>query len=140
MYTTEVELAIKAPAQTVWQWLTDPALVTQYLFGTHLETDWVVGSPITYSGEWEGKPYQDKGTVLAFDPPRLLRSTYFSAMSGLEDKLENYQQVTFELTDSDGGTLLRLSQTNAKDQASADHSAENWRMILASMKQLIESA
>ena len=52
------------------------------MFGAELETDWAEGSPITWSGEWEGKPYQDKGKVLEVDPGRRLVHTHFSALSG----------------------------------------------------------
>ena len=57
-------LAIEAPPAKVWRALTDPDQVREYMHGTNLATDWVVGDPITWSGEWKGKPYMDKGTVL----------------------------------------------------------------------------
>src|SRR5205807_9908914 len=55
--------------------------------------------PITWKGEWQGKTYEDKGTVLAVEPNKLLRITHWSPMGGSEDKPENYHTVTYELAE-----------------------------------------
>ena len=38
------------------------------MFGTEVHTDWSIGGPIRWRGEWEGKAYEDKGQVLEFEP------------------------------------------------------------------------
>ncbi len=38
-------IALKAPASRVWEALTKPELIKQYLFGTDVTTDWRVGQP-----------------------------------------------------------------------------------------------
>ncbi|HXN57096.1 MAG TPA: SRPBCC domain-containing protein, partial [Candidatus Angelobacter sp.] len=60
-FTAEKRITINGSVDAVWDALTKPELVKQYLHGTNMKTDWKVGSPITWSGEWKGKPYQDKG-------------------------------------------------------------------------------
>ena len=60
--TAEIDIA--AEPDRVWETLTDPAAVKQWMFGTELDTDWQVGSPIVWKGEYEGKSYEDKGEVL----------------------------------------------------------------------------
>ena len=50
--------------------LTDPEQVRSWMVGTTLTTDWQVGSPITWQGEMDGKPYEDKGEVLEVEEPR----------------------------------------------------------------------
>ena len=65
---------VAAPAERVWNAMTDPDQVAQYMMGSRVETDWKPGSPIIWSGEWEGKPYQDKGKVLAAEPVLSSRS------------------------------------------------------------------
>jgi uncharacterized protein YndB with AHSA1/START domain len=62
-YIAQTALTINATASKVWEALTKPELVKQYLFGTEVTSDWRVGSPITYTGIWEGKKYQDKGKI-----------------------------------------------------------------------------
>src|SRR3954469_7535555 len=95
--TLKTSITINAPAQKVWQALTDPAIVKQYFFGTNVQSDWEKGSPITWTGEWQGKQYQDKGTILDITPGKYVKYSYWSSMGGTEDKLENYQNVSYDL-------------------------------------------
>src|SRR5437016_1534435 len=71
-FIAEKRVTINAPIDAVWQALIDPTLVKQYMHGTNMQTTWEVGSPITWKGEWQGKTYEDKGTVLAVEPNKLL--------------------------------------------------------------------
>ena len=71
-FVAKKRITVNAPPDVVWRALTDPAMVRQYMHGTNLQTDWTVGSPITWKGEWQGKSYEDKGTVLAVEPTKLL--------------------------------------------------------------------
>ena len=137
-FTAKVTISINAPASKVWNALTKPELIKQYLFGTQVTTDWQVGSPITYEGVWEGKPYKDKGQVLQVEPGRLLVSTFWSALSGLPDVPESYQTVSYELSAEGGGTRLTLTQDNNNTQEDANHSEQNWKMVLGEMKKLLE--
>jgi uncharacterized protein YndB with AHSA1/START domain len=134
----KVSTLIHAPAEKVWAALTQPELIKQYLFGTQVTTDWRVGSPITYRGVWEGKPYEDKGKVLELVPGRRLVSTFWSALSGTEDRPENYQTVTYELAGEDGGTRLTILQDNNHTEEEARHSEQNWQMVLEGLKKLVE--
>ena len=102
-------VTINAPRSRVWEALTQPDLIKQYLFGTEVSTDWKVGSPITYKGVWEGKAYEDKGQILQVEPEKRLVSTFWSALSGLPDRPENYQTVEYALSDEGGGTRLTLT-------------------------------
>ncbi len=135
-FSTSIE--INAQPSVIFEALTDPAKVKQYLFGTEMKTDWKVGSPITYSGEWQGQTYEDKGTVLEYEQDKLIVSTYWSGMSGAEDKPENYQHVRYEVTPLNSGAQLTLTQENIGSQESADHSEENWKMVLGELKKLCE--
>ena len=71
-HTATAEISIGAPRTRVWEALTKPELVKQYFFGTNVVTAWKIGEPILFRGEWEGKPYEDRGTVLSFEPDRSL--------------------------------------------------------------------
>ncbi len=137
-YVAKAAVSINAPVSKVWNALTNPDLIKQYLFGTHVTTDWKVGSPITYEGVWEGKAYKDKGKILQIEPNKLLVSMFWSALSGLPDVPENYQTVHYELAPEGRGTKLTLTQDNNATQADADHSTQNWSMVLDGMKQLLE--
>jgi uncharacterized protein YndB with AHSA1/START domain len=132
-------VTIDAPRAKVWDALTDPAKVRQYLHGTDLSTDWKIGSPIIWRGEWKGRAYVDKGTVLAFEPGRLLRTTHWSPLGGTEDKPENYHTVTYELAGDGDMTTLTLTQDNNATQTEADDMAEhNWGPVLRTLKEIAE--
>jgi uncharacterized protein YndB with AHSA1/START domain len=138
-FVAEATVTIDAPTSRVWDALTKPDLIKQYLFGTDVTTDWQVGSPITYQGTWEGKAYKDKGKVLQVEPGSLLVSTFWSSLSGTPDVPENYQTVRYELSPSGGRTKLTVIQDNNATQEDADHSVQNWKMVLDGMKKLLES-
>ena len=130
---------INAPTSKVWDALTKPDLIKQYMFGTQVTTDWKVGSPITYKGEWNGKAYEDKGKVLQVEPGKLLVSTFWSSLSGLTDIPENYKTVSYELSVEGRGTNLTITQDNNDSQEEANHSEQNWKMVLEGIKKLLEN-
>lgn len=130
---------IEAGRAEVWDALTKPEKVKQYMHGTNMSTDWKPGSPITWKGEWKGKPYEDKGKVIEVDPQNRLKYTHWSPMGGSEDKPENYHTVTYELSGDNGSTTLTLRQDNNATQAEADKMAEeNWGPVLDGLKQTAE--
>ena len=54
-------VAIGAGSAEVWNALVTPAAIKEYMFGTNVDSEWKEGSPIVWRGEWQGKPYEDKG-------------------------------------------------------------------------------
>ncbi len=137
-FVAKIEITINVAPEKVWEALTKPEMVKQYLFGTNLVTDWTVGGPIIYKGEWEGRPYEDKGKVLEFVPHARIVSTYWSNMSGLPDVPENYNTIVTELEEVNGGTKLTLTQDNNATEEKRDHSQKNWTMVLEKMKEILE--
>jgi uncharacterized protein YndB with AHSA1/START domain len=135
-YLSSSSIEIDLAPEKVWSGLTEPDLVRQYFFGTELASDWKVGGPITFSGAWEGKPYQDKGIVLAYDPPRFLSYSYLSSWTDLPDLPENYLTISYHLEDLGGRTKLSISQENY-DQEKAEHSRENWNHLLSALRDLL---
>lgn len=136
--TATNSIVINQPVEKVWQALTDPELIRQYLFGTEARSDWQKGSSITYTGEWKGKHYEDKGQIIDLVPNKRLHTTYLSGLSGEEDKPENYAHVIYELEEESGGTRLTIRQDHIKDEAGLQHMNENWGMVLSNMKRVLE--
>ncbi|HVZ67645.1 MAG TPA: SRPBCC family protein [Patescibacteria group bacterium] len=135
----KASIDINASPARVWEAITTPSMIKEYLFGTNVESEWKVGSQILYRGEWQGKTYEDKGTILKLEPERIFESTYWSSMGGLEDKPENYKKVTYELTPIDnGGTKVTITQDNNPTLEDKNHSEQNWTMTLESLKKLLE--
>ena len=136
---TTISVTIRAPIEEVWNALTTPELIERWFFGVDTETDWQVGSPLVHRGEWQGKPYEDKGTILRFEPPTLLVHSHWSPASGVPDRPENYQEVSWSLTDRDGATTLTVAETNLPSQEAKAISEEGWRAALTNLKDLLET-
>jgi pimeloyl-ACP methyl ester carboxylesterase/uncharacterized protein YndB with AHSA1/START domain len=130
--------SIDASRERVWNALVDPEAIEQYMFGTHVVSDWREGSPIVWKGEWQGKPYEDKGVILQFEPQRTLQYSHFSPLSGVPDKPENYHTVTVELTGDRDRTNVSLVQDKNVTEEERAHSEQNWETMLATLKEFIE--
>lgn len=131
-------ITIAAPPEDVWRALTDPAAIREYYFGSIVETDWRPGSTITWVGEYDGTAYQDHGKILEVDPPRRLRHTHFSPLSGKPDLPENNHVLTYTLTPVEGGTAVQLDQDNNGSAEAAEHAAANWMTMLEGLKKVVE--
>ena len=132
-------VTIEASRADVWDALTNPAKVKQYMHGTEMSSNWKEGSPIHWRGEWNGKAYEDKGKILEVKPQRLLKYTHWSSLGGSEDKPENYHTVTYELSGDDAKTTLVLTQDNNPTQEDADKMArDNWGPVLNGLKETAE--
>jgi uncharacterized protein YndB with AHSA1/START domain len=139
MLIAQSSIVIDASPEEVWEALTTPELIKQYFFGVDTITDWQVGSPIIHRGEWEGKLFEDKGTILQYNPPKLLQYTHWSPLSGAPDLPENYQTVSISLEERDSGTEVTIANDNAGSEESRRHSAENWHRVLKGLKDLLEN-
>jgi uncharacterized protein YndB with AHSA1/START domain len=128
---------INAPLEKVWNALTNPELVAKYLFGTKQETNWKVGSPIKWSGEYEGTKYVDKGTVLEYNANEKLSYSYLSSWSAMEDKEENYLFVVYKVNALGKNTELTITQSNYSEEKAKD-SIKNWTAVIDGLKKLVE--
>lgn len=137
--TATYEIFIQASTASVWQALTDPAIIRQYFFGTEAVSDWEVGSALLFKGVWDGREYLDKGTILQSDPLQVFRYNYFSSFSGKEDLPENYAEITYRLQEEGTGTRLLISQDGMDTEEQKAHSEQNWAMVMEGMKKLLEA-
>lgn len=135
---TKNSITINAPAAKVWDALTKPEMIKQWFFGVDTKTDWKVGSPIVHTGEYQGKPYEDKGKIVKFEPKRVLEHSHWSSMSGLPDKPENYQDVTYSLSERGSGTELTITEVNLPNEQAKAVSEKSWKGVLDSLKKLLE--
>ena len=139
----QVSILIDAAPSQVWDALTDSRKLKDFFFGSDVVTDWKVGGPIRFRGEWKGKAYEDRGTVVAFEPPRLLAYTHWSPLSGTEDRPENYHQVAFDLQPRDRETQVTLTQSSAESapppgEKSRAEFTKNWENVLRGLKRAAE--
>ena len=141
---SQVKTTVNAAPDKVWKALTNTNSFKQFFFGSDVTTDWNVGSPIRFRGNWKGNAYEDKGTIESFDVDRRLAFTHWSPLSKLEDKPENYHIVSFDLRPTKGGTEVVLTQVNKSDTEPLtpeirQEYAKNWTMVLDGLKKTVET-
>ena len=136
----KAEITIGVSSDKVWDALINPETIKKYMFGTTVISDWQEGSKIIWKGEWEGKQYEDKGKILIMEPKKKLQYSHFSPSPGVADVPENYHIVTIDLEEEDGITNVSLTQDNNADEKTKVHSEKNWKMMLASLKKLLEES
>jgi uncharacterized protein YndB with AHSA1/START domain len=134
----KVSIIINAPVGKVWDALTDPGQVIQCLSGESSDGEWKKGSPIAYTGIWEGRTEEDKGKIVGIVPEKLLHTAWFSYRSGQEDKPENSANIIYEISPENGRTLMTITQDHIASKGDLDHMQEAWRTVLAGMKNGIE--
>jgi len=140
----EVSENIHASDKEVWRALTTPSLLKKYFFGSDVESRWNAGDPITFSGEYDGKRYQDKGTIRTSRPHDELCFTHWSALAGKPDEPENYHVVTIKLDQVGHDTRVTLRQDDQDgkpvDEKTRQGFEKNWSVVLKGLKQVVESS
>lgn len=129
---------IDAPIDRVWTAITTPSEIKRWFFGVDTESDWKVGSQLVHTGEYQGKPYVDKGEILEIEPPRRLVHTHWSDVSGKPDMPEHYQVVAWDLAERYGGTQLTITEQNLPSSDAASTSEAAWAGALKALKELVE--
>jgi uncharacterized protein YndB with AHSA1/START domain len=143
--TAQVSKVIHANPSEIWKALTTPALLKSYFMGANVVSDFKVGSPITFSGEFKGRPYEDKGQIQTVEPEKKLAFSHFSPLSGQPDAPENYHLVTFDLAPTKGGgTQVTLTQANLmggvkpSDENQRAEYEKNWTGVLDGLQRVVE--
>lgn len=133
------DIEIKSTPEKLWDVLTNPEKIKEYLFGTQVQTDWEVGSPILFQGEYDGQQYTDKGNVIENKENELLKYDYWSAFSGLEDKSENYSSVTYKIEKLNENMLkFTWHQQGFSSEKGQKHTEDGLDGMLDKIKSLAE--
>lgn len=130
---------IQSTPEKVWNVLTNPENIKEYLFGTEVLTDWNIGSSIIFQGEYDGQQYKDKGNVIESKKNELLKYDYWSGFSGLEDKPENYSLVTYKIEKlNDNSVNFTWHQQGFSSEEGKCHTEQGLQSMLEKIKELAE--
>ena len=130
---------IKAAPDKVWNVLTNPEKIKEYLYGTDTVTNWEKGSEVIFHGEYDGHSYKDHGIVLENIKNQKLSYSYWSGFSGLEDKPENYSTIRYELKKTgDNETEFTWTQQGFSTEENYRHSLDGMDTLLNQIKQIAE--
>jgi uncharacterized protein YndB with AHSA1/START domain len=134
--TAQASRIIEATPDAIFRSLISPEMMKSFFFGADVASTFRVGDPITFRGSFKGKPYEDKGEILANEPPRRLSFSHFSPLNGTADSPENYHTVTFDLVPAGEATEVTLTQANLlggvkpSDLKNRGEFEKNWRTLL----------
>ena len=132
-------IEINATCESVWDTMTNPEKIKVYLYGTETNTDWKVGSPIVFQGNYEGHVYNEKGNVLEVKENELLKYNYWSSMSGTEGKIENYFIVTYRIEQlSEGKVKFTWHQEGFPTEEKRKHTESGLCTMIEQIKEIAE--
>jgi uncharacterized protein YndB with AHSA1/START domain/DNA-binding transcriptional ArsR family regulator len=144
VYTTY----IRTTPERLWQALTDPAFTSRW-WQTTFDTDWEVGSPMTWDnhGIVIADPEQ---VVLEADPPRRLAYTWHTYVPALAARLgeeltatlaaEHRSRVAFDLEPVGDTVKLTVVHDDFEPGATALTMVSNgWPVFLSSLKTMLET-
>jgi uncharacterized protein YndB with AHSA1/START domain len=138
-HVSRASTAIEASGADVWDALVNPTTAKAYFFGAEVHSDWKEGSPITFTGEFNGHSYHEKGTILQCQPQRLLQYSHWSDLEQVPDLAENYRKWTFRIEPVDLGVILSVTEDNIPDDTKRARSDEFWAGVLSTIKRIVEA-
>jgi uncharacterized protein YndB with AHSA1/START domain len=141
MRKIEQSIVIDAPLAALWEALTRPALMKQWMgepeMAIEVSTDWTVGSPIVIRG-FHHASFENRGTVLRFEPMEVVRYSFLSSLSRLPDTPESYSVLEFRLQPLEDGTSLTVSVTGFPTESIFKHLDFYWRGTTHVLKRFLE--
>lgn len=133
----ELTIEISAAPAAVWRALTEPALTEQWMGGFRMESSWQPGAPLTIAGRLNGQMYEETGTIVAAEPPALLRWEQWSRLWRVPDRPENRARMTIQLEPDGERTRVCLRHELPAVEAIVPHSRFFWTVALAQLQKLL---
>ena len=142
----ENNILINAPIERVWDALVNPEITVQYMYGCVPLTDWKVGSPLLWEGEYEGQRMVFvKGQIVDFQPNTRMVYTVIDPLNpNIPDLPENYLTVVYLLSEVNGQTYFAVTQGDyssvAEGQKRYDETVQagGWQSVLEVIKKVLE--
>jgi uncharacterized protein YndB with AHSA1/START domain len=142
----ENTITINAPAIKVWEVLTRPEQTKKYMFGCETVSDWKKGSTLDWVAPYEGQPVTFvTGIICEIEPHKLLAYTTIDAQAAERDAPDKSIVATYELTESQGQTTLKVSQGDFSNVVNGDkryaevyNNGDGWNPILVQIKAIAE--
>jgi uncharacterized protein YndB with AHSA1/START domain len=138
-HVSRASIGIDASSAVVWNALVNPATIEKYFFGAKVVSDWKQGSPITFTGEFNGNSYHEKGTILQYQPEKVLQYSHWSDLEQLPDLQEHYRNWTFRIESGSPNVVLSVIEDNIPDETKRVRSDEFWSGVLTTIKAIVES-
>jgi len=129
---------IETSLDRLWDSLTSPDITCQYWFGRRIESDWKIGSPVTFWLNYS-QDIDMRGVILEYKPLQKLSFTWNLGMN-VESKMKTSSRVIFDIESL--GSVVKCTLTHDElqqgDEAPTGVS-EGWPIILCSLKSFLET-
>ena len=122
-------VTIQADPKKVWEALTESECTKEYFFGCHVISDWKEGGKIVYKAQ---ETTHVNGTIIRIEPGTFLQYCFPSPTG-------NTYKVSFDLTPTNGDTLLTVTQGDFDDEERYEETSKGWDYILRGLKEVVES-
>ncbi|HUF15040.1 MAG TPA: SRPBCC domain-containing protein [Acidimicrobiia bacterium] len=126
---------IRGTAEEVWDAIVNPEKTEQYYFGTRVESDWEVGSPMTYS--YPGGRVASNGEIISIDPPKRIEFT-FHALWDDELEAEGPVREVWAVGESNGMVELTVELYEIGERT-LQVFGEGIAYIISGLKSLVET-
>lgn len=136
----EKSITINASPTRVWDTLTRPDLIKQYMYDSDVHTDWKKGSPILYTQEKDGKTIpRVNGMIRDILAPKLLKMN----IVGVQEKYKVPVKMSYVLEPAgEDITVLHIREEgfNEVDEGEKryEQSLQGWDMVLPRLKEVAE--
>jgi uncharacterized protein YndB with AHSA1/START domain len=141
MQRIEKSVGIDAPRSVVWDALTNPAIIPEWMavpeMRLEVSSDWQADAPILFTG-FHHATFRNTGTILRFDPEQILCYTQMSSISRLPDEPQSYSAFCFELASAGTQTLVTLTIENFPTEVIFKHLNFYWAVTMERLKRFVE--
>jgi uncharacterized protein YndB with AHSA1/START domain len=132
------EVYLRATPDRVWRAITDPSETRRYFYGTAVESTWQEGASIVHR-DTDGTEAL-RGTILEYDPPRRLVTTWTSPPS--PDTVAWPTRVSWELVPTEDGRATKLTVVHSELEPGSqlyERVHHGWSLILSGLKTWLET-
>lgn len=126
---------VRATAEEVWNAIVDPEMTSRYFYGTLVESDWEVGSPMNYY--YPDGRQASEGQILSIDAPKRLEFT-FHALWDEELKAEGPAREVWAVSEMGDMVELKVEIYEIGEKTLEDFK-NGLPYILSGLKTLLET-
>ncbi len=131
------QIYIRTTPEKLWEAITSAEFTRQYFHETAIESDWEVGSPVTYYNA--DRTVAVEGEVLEVDRPNRLSYTWL-VLYDEEAAKEEPSRVTWEIEVVEDACRLRMTHDRfPRGSVVPDGVRDGWPAIISNLKTLIET-
>lgn len=137
--TAEISVIISAARRETWQALTKLEILNNNLEFTALHTNWQPGAPIQFIGNFNGRPFDATGLVLAYAENEMLEFTLPGIWEHFADNLQNGATITCRIGGEDGGVTITVIIDNIPTLVLREQWVGIWTLLLKQLKHMLEA-